>query len=95
MKDYREILPDYVCDQIEPGDYGRVSECPHCHRIFCTPDFAICECKEGEEFFGVCPCCGSIVKFSLYFDYDFSEYSGTPEEFEEWTGETIPKGEDA
>ncbi len=91
MKDYREILPEYVCEETEPGDYGRISECPHCHRIFRTPDFDVCESEEGEEFFGVCLYCGSIVKFSLYFDYGFDEYEGTPEEFEEWAGETIPK----
>lgn len=89
MADYRESLADYVCD---PRDaFGAVSECPTCGCLFKEPDFDICESRDGDEFFGVCPECGGLVKFCLYFTYGFDENACTPEEFEEATGEVVPK----
>lgn len=95
LMDYRDVgeLASYVAERDSRDSYSGVSECPECGRLFETPDFDVCECWEGDEFFSICPECGSLVKHVLYFYHDFIEHRCTPGEWERGTGERLPHAE--
>lgn len=94
MTDYREAYPDYVCEPAEPRNQARMSQCPACRKFFKTPDFDVSESREGDEFFGICPECGGLMKLEFYFTYGFDEHPCTPEQFRLGIGESVPKEAD-
>lgn len=92
MIDYRKF-PDlnFYVAEISAWIAANNRACPVCHSWFKEPKIDTSRMNEGDCTYWICPHCGTLLKFELYFETRFDIATCTAAEFEAKTGEDLKK----